>query len=81
MPDAGKKKIGRPMRPSDGSRRREPISFRTSFDLRKKLEIECLLSGRSLSQEAEYRLELSFILIDAIARAENVRPLLAEAAQ
>lgn len=54
-----RKKRGRPRLPeSEG--KRHVIAFRATTQLREQLEHAAKLSGRSLSQEAEFRLELSF---------------------
>lgn len=40
---------------------RHPISFRTTADLREKMEKAASVAGRSLTQEIEFRLEASFL--------------------
>jgi hypothetical protein len=56
--DAVKKRRGRPVKaPVEGDR--IPLSLRVTADLKRKLEQSA--GGRSLSQEAEYRLERSFL--------------------
>lgn len=51
------------------SPKRPPLSLRTTEALRKRLEENALLSGRSLAQEVEFRLERSFAEPDVLARA------------
>ncbi len=41
--------------------KRYPLNMRTTFDLRKKIEEAAYKSGRSLAQEVEYRIEVSFL--------------------
>jgi hypothetical protein len=41
--------------------KRYPLNMRTTFELRRDLEVAAKASGRSLAQEAEYRLERSFL--------------------
>ena len=41
--------------------KRYPLNMRTTFELRRNLEAAATASGRSLAQEAEYRLERSFL--------------------
>jgi hypothetical protein len=45
---------------SDGEGKRYPLSMRTTFELRRKLEQAAKRSGLSLAQELERRLEYSF---------------------
>jgi hypothetical protein len=53
------KKRGRPMkRPVPGER--TPLGLRVTAELKENLEQAAIQSGRSLSQEAELRLEKSF---------------------
>lgn len=40
--------------------KRYPLNMRTTFDMRHNLEVAAAKSGRSLAQEAEYRLQRSF---------------------
>jgi hypothetical protein len=40
--------------------KRYPLNMRTTKELRDKIEAAAILSGRSLSQEVEFRLERSF---------------------
>jgi hypothetical protein len=49
--------------------KRHPLNMRTTEDIREKLENAAAVSGRSLAQEVEYRLERSFAETDIIARA------------
>jgi hypothetical protein len=53
------KRRGRPSLPK-GKGKRHAIGLRATADLRRKLEEGARQSGRSLSQEAEFRLESSF---------------------
>jgi hypothetical protein len=41
--------------------KRFPLNMRTTFDVRRHLEESAKASGRSLAQEAEYRIERSFL--------------------
>ncbi|RWN28897.1 TraY domain-containing protein [Mesorhizobium sp.] len=53
------KRRGRPTKPPvEGER--IPLSLRVTAERKRELEAAATLSGRSLSQEAEYRLERSF---------------------
>ena len=57
------KKRGRPpLPPTEG--KRETLSLRVTAELRKRLEEGALVSGRSMSQEAELRIERSFQAAD-----------------
>ena len=49
-----------PRRTVEGSGKKSPLNMRTTEALRKKLEMAAGLSGRSLVQEVEFRLEQSF---------------------
>ena len=49
-----------PRRTVKGSGKKSPLNMRTTQALRKKLEMAAGLSGRSLVQEVEFRLEQSF---------------------
>jgi hypothetical protein len=49
-----------PRRTVGGSGKKSPMNMRTTEALRKKLEMAAGLSGRSLVQEVEFRLEQSF---------------------
>jgi hypothetical protein len=40
--------------------KRYPLNMRTTFDVRQKLEEAAIVSGRSLAQEAEYRIQQTF---------------------
>jgi hypothetical protein len=40
--------------------KRHPLSLRTTQELRTKMEAAVAISGRSLAQEVEFRLEQSF---------------------
>ena len=64
---AGKKptkKMGRPPLPP-GKRRRASMGFRPTPEIRRQLEQVAFANGRSLSQEIEARLELSFAVEQA----------------
>ena len=59
-----RKRRGRPTKaPTPGER--VPLSLRVTADLKRKIDSAHEMSGRSQSQEAEYRLERSFSLDDA----------------
>jgi hypothetical protein len=49
-----------PRRTVEGSGKKSPLNMRTTQALREKLEMAAGLSGRSLVQEVEFRLEQSF---------------------
>jgi hypothetical protein len=49
-----------PRRIVEGAGKKSPLNMRTTEALRKKLEVAAGLSGRSLVQEVEFRLEQSF---------------------
>jgi hypothetical protein len=53
------KRIGRPVVPGTPGER-VPVGFRITAEAKLKLEQAALASGRSLSQEAELRIEQSF---------------------
>ncbi len=55
-----KKLRGRPTRPPRPGQRRVTLGLRVSADLKRRLEKDAARAGRSLSQEAEFRLELSY---------------------
>src|SRR5262245_43687158 len=50
--------------------KRYPLNMRTTFELRRDVEAAATASGRSLAQEAEYRLERSYLrqqgMVDAM---------------
>jgi hypothetical protein len=52
-------KIGRPIKPATEGER-IMLGLRVTADLKRKLEVEALKSGRSLSQETEIRVQQSF---------------------
>jgi hypothetical protein len=54
-----KRRVGRPTRPPR-SGERVTLGLRVTADLKRKLEKDAGKSGRSLSQEAEIRLEQSY---------------------
>jgi TraY domain len=62
------KRRGRPSLPK-GEGKRHAIGLRATADLRRKLEEGAKQSGRSLSQEAEFRLENSYRDDDRIAES------------
>ena len=76
------KKVGRPPASPDGPKR-AAIGLRASNDLRSRLEAAAAETGRSLSQEAEIRLEQSFESDSAFGGAEQAALLrmMAAAAQ
>jgi hypothetical protein len=53
------KRLGRPMKPPTPGQR-VPLGLRTTAETKRKLEAAAIESGRSISQEAELRLEQSF---------------------
>ncbi len=53
------KKRGRPKLPP-GEGKRHPLNMRTTKEIRERLEAAARASGRSLAQEAEFRLQQSF---------------------
>jgi hypothetical protein len=59
------RKRGRPPLAA-GEGKRFPLNMRTTKHVREKLEAEAKLSGRSLAQEVEFRLERSFLEQDAL---------------
>ena len=59
-----KKRTGRPPLPPD-EKRRPPMGFRPTIEVRHKLEEAARQSGRSLSREVEDRLERSFLSEEA----------------
>ena len=54
-----KRSRGRPKLPA-GEGKRYPLSLRTTREIREVIEREAIMSGRSLAQEAEYRIQKSF---------------------
>jgi len=54
-----RKRLGRPTKPPTPGER-VPVGFRITAQTKQKLEAAAIESGRSLSQEAELRLEQSF---------------------
>jgi hypothetical protein len=55
----GKKRMGRPTKPPTPGER-VPLSLRVTAEIRERLEKAAVEKGRSLSQEAELRIERSF---------------------
>jgi len=53
-------KRGRPPKFAPGERTRGPLTIRLRDQIRQELETTAAAAGRSLSEEIEYRLELSF---------------------
>ena len=51
--------------------KRAPLNMRTTETLRRRMEQTASQSGRSLAQEVEFRLELSFLDEDARIRAHG----------
>jgi len=49
-----------PRRTIKGSGKKQPLNMRTTAELRRRIEKAAGKSGRSMVQEVEYRLELSF---------------------
>lgn len=56
---AKRKQVGRPPKPPE-ERRRSHFTFRTTDKLREQLRNAAAVSGRSISEEIEQRLEQSF---------------------
>jgi hypothetical protein len=54
-----KKRVGRPTRPPRPGER-VTLGLRVSAEMKRKLEKDAIKNGRSLSQEAEFRLERSY---------------------
>jgi len=54
-----KRRVGRPTRPPRPGER-VTLGLRVSADMKRKLEKDAVKNGRSLSQEAEFRLERSY---------------------
>lgn len=59
----GKKRGRKPLPPGEG--KRLPVSFRTTRELRDRLDKACDVSGRSLAQEVEHRMDQSFLVDDS----------------
>ena len=57
---AQESKRGRPPKFAPGERTRGPLTIRLRDQVRQELEGAAAAAGRSLSEEIEYRLELSF---------------------
>ncbi len=55
----GKKRVGRPTKPGTAGQRNS-LGLRVTAEIKRKLEAAALKSGRSQSQEAEFRIEQSF---------------------
>lgn len=58
---------GRPKKDGSEPADRVPLGFRVKPDMKRRIENAAKESGRSQSQEAELRLEKSFLLDDLIA--------------
>ena len=57
---AKKRGRGRPkLAPGEG--KRYPLSLRTTREIRELIEQQAIISGRSMAQEAEYRIQKSFV--------------------
>lgn len=54
------RRAGNQRRKTPQAGKRYPLNMRTTFDIRAKLETAAAASGRSLAQEAEYRIDESF---------------------
>ncbi len=68
-------RAGRPSRePNQGER--VGVSYRVTPQVKRALDAAADASGRSLSQEAEMRLEASFFLYDRLDRLERMVLLL-----
>lgn len=52
--------------------KRHPLNMRTTEEIRHKLEAAATLSGRSLVQEVEFRIERSFRDDDVIERLARI---------
>jgi hypothetical protein len=57
-----------------------PLNMRTTKELRDKIEAAATVSGRSLVQEVEFRLEQSFQMDDAAKQSETVAVVAVKAA-
>ena len=68
-------KRGRP-RLSPDLAKRHPLNMKTTKKLRAMLETAAELSGRTLSNEVEYRLAQSFLPIDVIFGSDDTQALL-----
>jgi hypothetical protein len=55
-----------------GRQPREPVGFRISPELRKRLDVAAIEKTRSLSQEAEFRLEMSFSKEDLLPSVQQL---------
>ena len=53
------KRLGRPMKPPTPGER-TPLGLRVTAETKRRIEAAAIESGRSISQEAELRLEQSF---------------------
>jgi predicted component of type VI protein secretion system len=57
--------------------KRYPLNMRTTFEVRQQLEVSAAASGRSLAQEAEYRIERAYLdlrlMIEALGREYDPR--------
>jgi len=60
MDESKRKRRGRPTKPPKAGVRRVTLGLRVSADLKRKLDKDAVKAGRSLSQEAEARLEKSY---------------------
>lgn len=56
--ETGKKRVGRPTKSPEGER--VSLGLRVTADIKRRLDAAAEASGRSQSQEAEFRLERSF---------------------
>jgi hypothetical protein len=67
--EQSRRKGGRPPTRQRKAGERVPLGLRVSVDLKNKLDQASLVSGRSQSQEAELRLEQSFMIEDRLLDA------------
>jgi hypothetical protein len=76
---AKRKRIGRPPKPPK-NRKSVNFTFRSREEMREQLRVAADRSGRSISEEIEYRLNQSFLkeLILEAAAKEAVRAVLQE---
>jgi Arc-like DNA binding domain len=76
---AKRKRIGRPPKPPN-NRKSVNFTFRSREEMREQLRVAADRSGRSISEEIEYRLNQSFqkeLILEAAAK-EAVRAVLQE---
>jgi hypothetical protein len=74
------KRIGRPMKaPARG--KRVSLGLKVTADIKRRLDAAAQASGRTQSQEAEYRIELSYQYQRALGDFEQAKKQLAEQAK